>query len=226
MTCPSSDLFVLNALLLSSIAANAGIVIGASSVRVLADPLGDDEGCTAAGYERDSISTVMCTLASTREGPGVEPLGARWSSIVGGELLLNGMKGARITAPSLPLTLSVEDWVTASAPPSSSLPSFSTKAGSAASPKGDLSSVFSTAAVLVHCPGRLSSVLSPRDVVSLSLHNLGLLFVADMGLNDTSYRRQNSLDNLKRSEEICMEDPLALAAVLSLSGVGSLIVHR
>jgi hypothetical protein len=195
-------------------------------VRVLADPLGDDDGCATAGYERDSISTIINTLASTREAPGIEPLGARWSSIVGGELLLNGIKGAHVATPSLPLTLSVEDWVAASAPPSSSLSTISSKAGSSASPKGDLSSAFSTAAVLVHCPGRLSSLLSPRDAVSLSLHHVGLLFIADMGLNDKSYRRQNSLDNLKRTDEICMEDPLALAAILSLSGVGSLVVHR
>lgn len=195
-------------------------------MRVLADPLGDDEGCTAVGYERDSISSVVRAVASTKEGPGSEPLGARWSNIIGGELFLSGMKGAPSAAPSLPLTLSVEDWVAASAPPSSAPSAISSRAASASGPKGDLSTSFPAAAVLVHCPGRLSSLLSPRDAVSLSLHHVGLLFIADMGLSDTSYRRQNSMDNLKTTDEICMEDPLALAAILSLSGVGSLVLHR
>ena len=62
--------------------------------------------------------------------------------------------------------------------------------------------------------------------VSLNLEHLALLFIADMSQNDSSYRRQNSSDNVKRFEEIAMEDPMTMAAALSLAGAGSLVIHR
>ena len=81
-------------------------------------------------------------------------------------------------------------------------------------------------AVFVHTIGRFSALLSPRDAVTLNLTNIALLFIADLSLNDSSSRRQNSSDNVKRSDEIAMEQPWAVAGVLSLSGVGSLVIHR
>ena len=80
--------------------------------------------------------------------------------------------------------------------------------------------------MLVYSPGRLSALLNPKDVVLLNLQHFALLFIADLGLNDLSLRRQTSSNNLKRAEEHSLESPMAYAALLSLAGVGSLVMHR
>jgi hypothetical protein len=80
--------------------------------------------------------------------------------------------------------------------------------------------------ILAYAPGRLSALLNPRDAVSLNMESLVLLFIADQSQNDSSYRRQNSSDNMKQYEEISLEQPLDIATLLSLAGVGSLVVHR
>lgn len=145
----------------------------------------------------------------------VEPMGSKWTSMVGGGLVLSKEIGIMTSSPSICL----EDWVIASAhdAPSSSASSSSSSSSSSISTSG---------AVLVYSPGRISALLRPKDVVLLNLQHFAVFFIADLGLNDASARRQNSSDNFKRAEEHSLESPMAYAALLSLAGVGSLVIHR
>ena len=189
------------------------------------------------GYERDSIFSTISQIASSKGnslGTVGEPLGIRWCNMAGGLSFLSTSTAAAAAAAAAAVIpdsrkenkvndnvdngnhdvrLSGEDWVAASAPP----PKIVIKG---------VEIVPSAGAVLVHTMGRLSSLLSPRDAVALNLEHFSLLFIADMSQNDSSYRRQNSTDNVKQLDEIAMESPLVMAAALSLAGAGSLVIHR
>jgi hypothetical protein len=57
----------------------------------------------------------------------------------------------------------------------------------------------------------------------MNFEHVGLLFASDLGQTDLSYRRTNAGDNLKSQEELKLEQPLQYAALLSLSGFGSMV---
>lgn len=149
-----------------------------------------------------------------------EPMGSKWTSMVGGGPVLSKGTGIMASSPSICL----EDWVIASAHDALSSSFSSPSSSSSSASSSSATSAFG--AVLVYSPGRMSALLRPKDVVLLNLQQFALFFIADLGLNDASARRQNSSDNLKRAEEHSLESPMAYAALLSLAGVGSLVIHR
>lgn len=73
--------------------------------------------------------------------------------------------------------------------------------------------------LFVYSTGRLGSMLSPTDFVATDLEAVLLLVSCDLGMNDTSYRRQNVLDNVKSPAEISLENPLALQGLGMLYSV-------
>ena len=183
-----------------------------------------------AGYERDSISTTVTQIAASKDsslGATAESVGNKWCNMAGGLPLFSNItststgiedekekeKGKEKNDDNQGVRLSGQDWVAASTPP----PKIVVKG---------IEIIPSPGAVLVNIPGKLSSLLSPRDAITFNLEHFALLFIADMSQNDSSYRRQNSCENVKRFEEIAMEDPMAMAAALSLAGAGSLVIHR
>lgn len=193
-----------------------GSNVSASFVRVLADPFDDDQGSVALGYERDGIRNIVDRIAGSTIVPegqsirasfkGMVAVGGKWSHMVGGEAYLAA--GEKV----VPANLSLQDWIAACNKKPSVVGKGDTPLGSGC--------------ILAYAPGRLSALLNPRDVVSLNMESLALLFIADQSQNDSSYRRQNSSDNMKQYEEIALEQPLDVATLLSLAGVGSLVVHR
>jgi hypothetical protein len=79
--------------------------------------------------------------------------------------------------------------------------------------------------LLAYSLGRVGSLLSPAEIVAMNLERLSLFVSVDLGHTDSSYRRQNSVDVLKRPREIESEQPLVVAAVMALSGTGSQLIH-
>ena len=59
----------------------------------------------------------------------------------------------------------------------------------------------------------------------MNLEDVNLLFCSDMGLNDSSFRRQNTMDNVKIGSEIDCENPLKMAGYASLAGTSSLVFN-
>lgn len=78
-------------------------------------------------------------------------------------------------------------------------------------------------ALLSFSLGRLGSLLSASDVSPANLDRLAVFIVLDSSHNDISYRRQVSLDVLKSPQDMELEAPLIMAALLSLAGVGCLV---
>ena len=77
--------------------------------------------------------------------------------------------------------------------------------------------------IFVFAPGRLGNLLSPNDIATLNFENTLLLVCSDQGLNDASFRRQNSLDNAKTVTDVLRETPIKIMANLSLGGCGSIV---
>lgn len=73
--------------------------------------------------------------------------------------------------------------------------------------------------------GRLGSLLSPADLSTANLERLLLLLSIDHSHNDTSFRRQNSIDVLKQPQELFHESPLAFTALASLCGAACVVSH-
>jgi hypothetical protein len=196
-----------------------------SAVAALASSTTATTSATTAPRDQ-TTGTGIGTGIGTTTGAGtgkdvkraVEPMGSKWTSMVGGGPVLSKETGIMTSSPSICL----EDWVIASAHDAPS----SASSSSSSSTSTSSSSISAFGAVLVYSPGRISALLRPKDVVLLNLQHFALFFIADLGLNDASARRQNSSDNLKRAEEQSLEGPLAYAALLSLAGVGSLVIHR
>lgn len=73
--------------------------------------------------------------------------------------------------------------------------------------------------------GRLGSILLPGELSVANLERLQVLVCMDHAHNDSSFRRQNSIDVLKSANEVFLESPLALSAIASLSGAGCIVSH-
>jgi hypothetical protein len=73
----------------------------------------------------------------------------------------------------------------------------------------------------VHCPAKLSCNLTPGELSLLNLSGVSVAFILDGGHSDTSYRRQNGIDNKKTPSELVMEDPIKMLALISLNGANS-----
>jgi len=71
--------------------------------------------------------------------------------------------------------------------------------------------------------GRFGSLLLPSDISVMNLEKVNFLILFDGGNNDASYRRQNSMDVTKSRFDIDRENPLNMIALLSLSGVNSIV---
>lgn len=75
-----------------------------------------------------------------------------------------------------------------------------------------------SSAIFIHTPGRFGSILSPRELAVFDFEQVFLAVIIDQGHNSSSYRRQNSADNLKSPSDIASENPTQMACLLSLSG--------
>jgi hypothetical protein len=82
-----------------------------------------------------------------------------------------------------------------------------------------------TLSLFAYCLGRFGSILSPSDIAVMNLEKLQFFCCLDNTFNDVSYRRQNSADVLKNIEDIELEKGYEMSALLSLSGVNSLITN-
>lgn len=79
--------------------------------------------------------------------------------------------------------------------------------------------------LFVYTLGRFGSILSPKEISAMNLEGIALLATVDLAYNDTSYRRQNSIDVLKKVKDLENETPLVMAMILTLSGVGCYVQH-
>jgi hypothetical protein len=75
----------------------------------------------------------------------------------------------------------------------------------------------------IHCPAKLSCNLTPGELSLLNLSGVSVAFILDGGHSDTSYRRQNGIDNKKTPSELAMEDPIKMLALMSLNGANSVV---
>ena len=183
------------------------------------------------------MRAVVASIISSHD-KACDPLGCKWTNMVGGESIRPSVQGNKtgvsssssFSASSTVLSPALEDWIQACTPlpsTSSSSSSSSSSSKAAAASKGETQHPpLHYGALFAYCPGKVSAFLSPRDAVCLNLKQLALLVISDMGLSDASYRRQNSVDNLKTPHEVRMEDPLSFASILSLAGAGSLVINR
>jgi hypothetical protein len=102
-----------------------------------------------------------------------------------------------LTEGPSPSSLCLHDWVTL---------------GSAAHSQREPRSVF------VLTPGRLGGLISPRELSALDLSRVVLFAAVDQGYSDSSYRRQNTGDNVKTQSEILAEQSTRMSVLLSLAG--------
>ena len=79
--------------------------------------------------------------------------------------------------------------------------------------------------LFTYCLGRFGGLLLPKDVSTVNLERLLFVACMDQSHNDTSYRRLNSTDVLKRPSEVKNEASLRMTAIMSLCGVGSMVVN-
>jgi len=151
------------------------LTVQGDTVRIVADPFGDDSGNTMAGSERVSLAKHVGELCTAVPG------GSGWQPL---------------TAGPTPGSLCLHDWVTL---------------GSGGSSE-ELRSVF------VQTPGKLGGILSPRELGVLDLSRVVLFAAVDQGYNDSSYRRQNTGDNVKTQAEILSEQSSRMSVLLTLAG--------
>ena len=121
--------------------------------------------------------------------------------------------GKWVSLKGTPGLLTIEDWIA-----STQFPKPMADAKGSVPPKQTIS-------VYLYAPGRLGSLLSPTDLAVLDLESVAAFQVADQGLSDAAFRRQNTLDNTKRPVDIAKENPLSIAALTSLAGVGCYNAH-
>lgn len=107
-----------------------------------------------------------------------------------------GAKWNRITQQRGPVAL--QDWIAAA------------QSGTKAKP----------VTLLTLTPCKISCFLNPREMVAINLENVGLFFVSDWSQNESSYRRQNLMDNLKVQREVRNESSYRVVALMSLAGAG------
>ena len=196
-------------------------VVNASSVHCVIDPLKEDSGCTADGLVREPIINIFNHVKTASTGgnkwhvrSGCGPMSCQdWISLsqaAGRKALASSnapAPGAGAASGGPPST------GTSQAPPTST--------SSATS-----SQLSNNAALFLYAPGRLGSMLNPRDLSVLSMEPMALIVVSDLGHNDVSYRRQSSSDNQKQQKEIILENPLRMNALLSLCGSSCVVSHR
>ena len=80
--------------------------------------------------------------------------------------------------------------------------------------------------IYINSLGRLGSLISPRELSTLNYEKVHFALIADNSYNFTSFRRQESSDNLKEIHDIHCENPIKMVALLSLSGVNSIVSYR
>ncbi len=73
---------------------------------------------------------------------------------------------------------------------------------------------------------RFLAYAGPETVAGLNITKCGAAFIIDRSANDVSYRRQSKLDNQKDPEMLKIEDSLGTAAILSLSGVNTILQNQ
>jgi len=83
----------------------------------------------------------------------------------------------------------------------------------------------SNSSLLLYTLGRASATLSPMELSCMDFRLLAFIGLFDLSHNELSARRQLSSDVLKTTRHISSEQSLLISAVVSLSGVGSLLVH-
>ena len=158
--------------------------VSSSTVRLMCDPLGDDNGFHQQGIDRPSLRETCQTLL---KGPNEIPGSKKWN-------VVNIGKGPA----------SIQNFI-----------------GFA-----NVLNKKSPHAVCLCSTGKIGSTVNPMELASINWENVALLVSSDMSANDTSYRRQLAVDNLKQSFEVDREDQLRVCALLSLAGIGAVVSNQ
>jgi len=181
-------------------------VVHSSAVQCVVDPQHEDKGCKLGKFTRDSIKTVFEGMRNNIPG------GGRWDLV------------ESIGAMTL------QDWVTLSQKHQSTLTKRPASASALAKqtskdakPKEDGSTAYLSSTLFFTAPGRFGSALIPRDLSVVNLESIGFAFISDLVYNDISHRQQTATDIQKKEIEIKSEHPLHMAALLSLTGVCSIV---
>lgn len=175
-----------------------------STMKVLVDPFGEDEGCQQHGVVRPCMTELLENSLATESIP-VSISSSTTTSTT-----------ASISVPAVKL-VGAKKW------------SFMTQVKGVLSFQdlvqfSDTSLKTKPSSMLVYSCGRSSSLFSLREVCNLNLEGCSSFLSWDLLQNDTSLRRQSSADNLKSPKEVRMESsPLAWAGLLSLVGVGVVV---
>ena len=74
--------------------------------------------------------------------------------------------------------------------------------------------------------GRMLSYLRPSAVAGLSAPHCRFALVVAAVANDASSRRQAKLDNQKEPSELAMETPIETAALLTMTGMGCVVLNQ
>eukprot|EP01041_Mallomonas_annulata_P001674 gene1674-3234_t len=174
-------------------------IVHAAAVQCVIDPLKEDKGNKVIKFQREAMNKSFQSLRNVING------GLKWTVVdtIG--------------------TVSLQDWVQISQAynkPRTSIPANASTNTTSTTPTVLSSTLFYTA------PGRLGSLLNPRDLAVLNMSSISLVIIVDLSHNDASYRRQTSSDIQKRSKDIITEDASHLAALLSLTGVSSIVSQQ
>jgi hypothetical protein len=178
----------------------SSINILSSTLRVLVDPYNDDNGNLSRGFERPSMVSV-CNKLTTGGAVGA----SKWTSV---------------TASKSSVTM--QDWIGVTpAGVVAPAPALNAKGPPPVDPnQGKLSSVFA------FVPGKLACFLPVCDLATLSMENIGLFVIADLGHSSNSVLRQNAMDNLKAKRELYLETPVRITVLASLAGVGAVLMNN
>lgn len=209
-------------------AGSAVLSVSAAGVQCVVDPFGDDDvkhgmlgEVTQGGEdeEMDGFGTQLIThgnMEQNKPRPNMKSVlksmqagaGAGAGCVPGGEKWTRATPVTQASSAGGGMTL--QDWISV--------------VGSSGGAGAD---VVYDRMLFAFLPGRLvGSLLTPRELVNLDCRRLALAFVADWTQTDSSYRRQQSIDSRKQPEELSAECPRNVAALLSLAGVGCVVVRQ
>ena len=177
-----------------------GAKIGLSSgaVKAIVDPFHDDAGISRDGFTRRPMRKVYETLGADPDAITKKPSSSSGDSRGGKDPI--SKKWTDLCSNEKIGALTLKDWLNAC--------DISTNKGGA-----------TANSLLVYIPGRLSSILNPRELAMYNFETISFMYLNNLGVNDSSYRRQNTADNMKDPTDLSLEDPVSYAALLSLSGV-------
>lgn len=192
----------------------APISLSPAAVKYVVDPLNEDNGSRMKGYQRHSIAKTLNDLIITLP-PATQA--AQWRKVRCEEGI--------VTTNDFLLAAdeSTQRLATAAG---AAAPGEAQAAGKGkAAPAATLATVSPNQALLAFTLGRFGSVLPPIEIATMNMEPVAMFFCVDTSNNDTSNRRQISSDVLKTVKSVDAEQPLVMAAICSLAGVGGVLMQ-